>query len=238
MPCWLEKWTALILDFIEEEQSLLPNQLLSLRLPAPSFAPLYTPAGAVAEARGTSHFPSPASPTALATTFESLSSTRMYLFKVCILEPSCAPLYIPARAVAEAKDTSHHALLCISRSLAYYLQEAAEHTSCASTFLDLDEVQGYSSRTSCDLWKHASLTERDSHAGVSDNRVQNVVITLDKVKLTLSRPDQCQRPPLRLLNTEEVTEYLWTGQQQPHCAEPILRVSPAMPAVRKQCLPC
>ncbi len=52
VPLWLEKWTALILDFIEEEQSLLPSQLLSLRLPAPSFAPLYTPAGAVAEAKG------------------------------------------------------------------------------------------------------------------------------------------------------------------------------------------
>ena len=54
MPLWLEKWTALILDFIEEEQSLLPSQLLSLRLPAPSFAPLYTPAGALAEAKGVS----------------------------------------------------------------------------------------------------------------------------------------------------------------------------------------
>ena len=52
VPPWLEKWTALILKFIEEEQSLLPSQLLSLRLPAPSFAPLYTPAGAVSEARG------------------------------------------------------------------------------------------------------------------------------------------------------------------------------------------
>ena len=51
--------------------------------------------------------------------------------------------------------------------------------------------------------------------GVSDNRVQNVVITLDKVKLTLSRPGQCQRAPLRLLDSEEVTDYLWTGDQQP-----------------------
>ena len=48
-------------------------------------------------------------------------------------------------------------------------------------------------------------------AGVSDNRVQNVVITLDKVKLTLSRQGQCQRSPLRLLDSDEVTEYLWTG---------------------------
>ena len=48
-------------------------------------------------------------------------------------------------------------------------------------------------------------------AGVSDNRVQNVVITLDKVKLTLSRQGQCQRSPLRLLDSDELTEYLWTG---------------------------
>ena len=52
VPQWLEKWTFLILAFIDEEQSLLPSQLLSLRLPAPSFAPLYSPAGAVAEAKG------------------------------------------------------------------------------------------------------------------------------------------------------------------------------------------
>ena len=52
VPQWLEKWTALILAFIEEEQSQLPDQLLSLQLPAPSFAPLYTHAGAILEARG------------------------------------------------------------------------------------------------------------------------------------------------------------------------------------------
>ncbi len=69
MPLWLEKWTALILDFIEEEQSLLPSQLLSLRLPAPSFAPLYTPAGAVAEAKGVF-------PLAVLTTADSPSCTK------------------------------------------------------------------------------------------------------------------------------------------------------------------
>ena len=57
MPQWLEKWTALILAFTEEEQSQLPDQLLSLRLPAPSYAPLYTQAGAIMEARG--EFPMP-----------------------------------------------------------------------------------------------------------------------------------------------------------------------------------
>ena len=60
MPQWLEKWTALILAFIEEEQSQLPDQLLALRLPAPSFAPLYTQAGAILEAKGS--LPTPISP--------------------------------------------------------------------------------------------------------------------------------------------------------------------------------
>ena len=60
MPQWLEKWTALILAFIEEEQSQLPDQLLSLWLPAPSFAPLYTQAGAILEAKGV--LPTPVSP--------------------------------------------------------------------------------------------------------------------------------------------------------------------------------
>lgn len=47
--------------------------------------------------------------------------------------------------------------------------------------------------------------------GVSDNRLQNVVITLDKVKLCLNKPGQCQNAPLRLLAESEVVEYLWTG---------------------------
>lgn len=46
---------------------------------------------------------------------------------------------------------------------------------------------------------------------MSDNRLQNVVITLDKVKLCLSKPGQCLNAPLRLLTDSEVVEYLWTG---------------------------
>jgi hypothetical protein len=47
-------------------------------------------------------------------------------------------------------------------------------------------------------------------AGVSDNRLQNVVITLDKVKLCMEQ-GQCREPPLRLLADAEVAEHLWTG---------------------------
>ncbi len=48
-------------------------------------------------------------------------------------------------------------------------------------------------------------------AGVSNNRLQNIVITLDKVKLCLNKPGQCQRAPLRLLSEAEVVDYLWSG---------------------------
>ncbi|CAL8467814.1 g7352 [Coccomyxa elongata] len=94
VPAWLEKWTALILEFVQEEQRLLPEQLLAL--------------------------------------------------------PSNIAAYTPFTAASEAK-------------------------------------------------------------GVSDNRLQNVVITLDKVKLCLNKPGQCQNAPLRLLAESEVVEYLWTG---------------------------
>lgn len=48
VPAWLEKWTALILTFVEEEQRLLPDQLLALPPPLN----LYTPFTAAAEAKG------------------------------------------------------------------------------------------------------------------------------------------------------------------------------------------
>lgn len=38
-----------------------------------------------------------------------------------------------------------------------------------------------------------------------------MVITLDKVKLCLNKPGQCQNAPLRLLDESEIVEYLWTG---------------------------
>lgn len=47
--------------------------------------------------------------------------------------------------------------------------------------------------------------------GVVANRLQNVVITLDKVKMVLRAPNQAQGPCLRLLTDEEAAEYLWDG---------------------------
>lgn len=47
VPEWLEKWVALVLDFVEREEKLLPKQLVML--PPPAF---YTPVAAEIEARG------------------------------------------------------------------------------------------------------------------------------------------------------------------------------------------
>ena len=46
-------------------------------------------------------------------------------------------------------------------------------------------------------------------------RMQNLAITLDKVKhfLQQQRPEVQQAPPLRLLRPEEVNEVLWLGEQ-------------------------
>jgi hypothetical protein len=48
VPAWLEKWAALTLCFVEEEQALLPPQLCAI--PPPQA--FYTPSSAVVEARG------------------------------------------------------------------------------------------------------------------------------------------------------------------------------------------
>jgi hypothetical protein len=48
--------------------------------------------------------------------------------------------------------------------------------------------------------------------GVMANRLQNVVITLDKAKMFLQcEPGQPRGPLLRLLTDDEVVEHLWTG---------------------------
>lgn len=48
VPPWLEKWAALTLQFVEEEQALLPPQLCAI--PPPQA--FYTPSSAAIEARG------------------------------------------------------------------------------------------------------------------------------------------------------------------------------------------
>jgi hypothetical protein len=48
VPAWLQKWAALALEFVAEEQRLLPEQLLALPLALGT----YTPASARAEAKG------------------------------------------------------------------------------------------------------------------------------------------------------------------------------------------
>jgi Protein SET DOMAIN GROUP 2 C-terminal len=55
-------------------------------------------------------------------------------------------------------------------------------------------------------WWHVSGT------GIADNRVQNVAITLDKVKLCLKKPGQLHTPPLRLVPPEQAMEHIWSGK--------------------------
>ena len=145
VPAWLEKWTALVLEFVEEEQGLLPAQLLAL----PRNLAAYTPASAAAEAKG-AELPS--------------------------------------------------AVLCQPT----FPREACNWPSWACTCPDR-------------RWRGCAAC-----VGVSDNRLQNIVITLDKVKLCLHKSGNTCKPPLRLLSDEEVTDYLWTGEQCPsHPAAPV-----------------
>ena len=52
---------------------------------------------------------------------------------------------------------------------------------------------------------------RGTAAGVVATRIQNLVITLDKIKYVLQQPGQCQAPFLRPLSEDEVVEHLWDG---------------------------
>ena len=48
-------------------------------------------------------------------------------------------------------------------------------------------------------------------AGVVATRVQNLVITLDKIKYVLRQEGQCREPFLRTVGEEEIIEHLWDG---------------------------
>ena len=52
---------------------------------------------------------------------------------------------------------------------------------------------------------------RATAAGVGATRIQNLVITLDKIKYVLRQPAQCQAPFLRPLTDPEVVAHLWNG---------------------------
>lgn len=47
--------------------------------------------------------------------------------------------------------------------------------------------------------------------GVIANRIQNIAITLDKVRMVLKQPNQTSDPPLRVLKDEEICDHLWNG---------------------------
>ena len=49
-------------------------------------------------------------------------------------------------------------------------------------------------------------------AGVVATRLQNIIITLDKIKYVLRQPGQCRAPFLRPLTEEEVVDHLWSGE--------------------------
>lgn len=61
--------------------------------------------------------------------------------------------------------------------------------------------------------RYTEATAAAEAKGVVSNRLQNIVITLDKVRMFLSQPDQPQEPCLRILSEVEAKEHLWSGQR-------------------------
>ena len=59
--------------------------------------------------------------------------------------------------------------------------------------------------------RYTEATAAAEAKGVVNNRVQNIAITMDKVRAFLSMPGQPQGPVLRALTDEEVVDHLWRG---------------------------
>ena len=74
----------------------------------------------------------------------------------------------------------------------------------------------YSDKKSCNIEEHSKLTEKYKYqiSAISESRIQNIAITIDKVIHVLSLFNTTS-PPLIKLNEEEVFEYLW-GDKNEH----------------------
>ncbi|KAG7667610.1 hypothetical protein Ndes2437B_g07622 [Nannochloris sp. 'desiccata'] len=79
-------------------------------------------------------------------------------------------------------------------------------------YLDLEEACLKEELLNKDPYK--SYTEATAAAeakGVVANRVQNIAITLDKVRMVLSQPGQPKDPVLKPLSEDQITDHLWRG---------------------------
>ena len=85
-------------------------------------------------------------------------------------------------------------------------------TSLVCEYLELEEAclkQELLEKDSLGIYTEATAAAEAK--GVVANRLQNVVITLDKVRMFLSQPGQPQSPCIRILNDQEIVEHLWSG---------------------------
>ena len=82
-------------------------------------------------------------------------------------------------------------------------------TSMICEYLEIEETSLKEELVSMKRYDEAtSLAEAK---GVVMNRVQNIVITLDKIRMVLKQPNQTDEPPLRLITDAQVASYLWNG---------------------------
>ena len=88
-------------------------------------------------------------------------------------------------------------------------------------FLDFEKKQ-----LTYDLVRRYSFynleSANDDAVGVHATRVQNLVITLEKLKYFLRQPNQKQNPPLRVLTPKEVVDILWNDTKN-KIGEPIVK---------------
>ena len=59
--------------------------------------------------------------------------------------------------------------------------------------------------------RYDEVTASAEAKGVIMNRVQNIVITLDKIRMVLKQPTQTTEPPLRRMTDSQVASHLWNG---------------------------
>ncbi len=82
-------------------------------------------------------------------------------------------------------------------------------TSMICEYLEIEETSLKEELLSMKRYDEASSLAEAK--GVIMNRIQNIVITLDKVRMVLKQPNQTVDPPLCQITDAQVASYLWNG---------------------------
>uniref|UniRef100_A0A1D2A1F6 SET domain-containing protein n=1 Tax=Auxenochlorella protothecoides TaxID=3075 RepID=A0A1D2A1F6_AUXPR len=130
--------------------------------------------------------------------------------QVCLLRAASQPLTPDDAARLRRHGLGSSALGCAvqGQRVPAWLEKWA---ALVCEYLEQEQASLCSELLKHPLGIYTEATASAEARGVTANRLQNIVITLDKVKMVLAAPGQSQSPAIYLLSDAEVLDHLWHG---------------------------